>query len=87
MKIFIADIQEQFGVPVFSGRLEGDPLTVGASVEFFDGTAVTGPAVVCAVLVGGKALDHARPGDLLQCTLRGEGVATAKIGDLIRDVS
>ena len=84
MRFTISQIEQQMGVPVFSGLLEEGPLTVGDDVELVASDEVRGSGMICGVLVEGRALDRAEAGSAIQCTIRGAGFKNARVGDRVR---
>ncbi|MCA9779724.1 MAG: hypothetical protein KC800_23510 [Candidatus Eremiobacteraeota bacterium] len=84
MKFLIDGLEIRFGVPVFAGTLQESAIAVGDEVEIVRDEKVLAAGLICGVLVDGKALDRADPGKVVQCTIRGQNVDQAGLGDLVR---
>lgn len=77
----VDSVSEQMGVKLLAGTLQTGPLTVGADAEVRRGSEVLGQGLVTGVMVGGKMLDQAGPGDSIQIMLRGS--VAPQVGDEI----
>jgi hypothetical protein len=80
----IETITEKMGAQVYGGTWTTGELWVGAEVSVERDSKSLGNAHICAVLVDNKLLDHARPGDNIQVTLKGPGAKSAQLNDVLR---